>query len=1779
MSKRKVFSIVLLAFAAALMLACAVFFTACGNNETPGGQNTEQGGTIPGGEEDTPGPTPGGSEEPGTDPDDGKDPGTNPGDDDNPETEEPQDIAVTSVSLNKTSLALEIGDGYTLIATVSPSNATDKTITWSSTNSSVASVSGGKVTAKSEGATTITATAHNGKTALCTVTVSEPAPEVIEVTSVSLDKTSLTLEIGESETLTATVLPGNAADKSVTWTSSAQSVATVANGKITAVGSGTATITATAHNGKTASCTVTVIDPYADFSFTLSGNGYTLTGYSGTDTEVTVPAEYRDKAVTIINGSAFYDCSFIKKITLPDTIKEIGSSAFGYCTSLQTIEIPACTRILGSVFIGCTSLREVTLPDGLISIGNNLFTNCNSLKKVTILSGNVARYTFAYCANLSEIVLGENVSSVAQGAFEDCTSLQYLTLPRVDENTSFNEYYFNLKPQTRTISGSGDSNLEPAEVRSYNIGGHVFALPADGTDWYYSKSSTTVGGVRYQYSGKPVSVTSWENMYEATVGVSWKRPKAWSAEFYIQQDNSLTKLTVTDQLISLYDDVFDGCSCEIDIIAKFPVESVSVVGTTELYLDEFSLEDYILRVKHTDGWIEEFPLAEHLSEVDKQQLQQSGSHTITVTYGGQSCEFKVNLNLRTFDDAVLKDKSFGYDGKPKYLQVTGIPDDTEILWENNGQIEIGEYTVTATLKNPYYEDKTLTAHLYIRQAQYKITYVLGKDDAEAPEQNYYNFGEKFALPSPISVAWEFLGWYADADFTEKVTVIPAEEYGDKVFYAKWQSIFEYANGEITGFTEYGRDQYDSGKLTSINIPSKIDGEKIISVGEEAFRDYNRLTNVAIPNSVTSIGVDAFFHCSSMTNIVIPDSVTSIGSSAFGYCNGLTSVMIGNGVENIGINAFQGCSNLTNVYISDLLSWCKISFADFYANPLCVAQNLYLNGELVTDLVVPEGVTSIRNYAFYSYDGLMSVTISNGVTSIGESAFRECNSLTNVTISDSVTSIGDSAFADCSGLTSVTIGNNVISIGGYAFKNCDKLTSVTIESQVTSIGESAFYGCRRLTSLTVPDSVTSIGRDAFNYCNELTSVYITDLSAWCKISFADSYANPLRVAQNLYLNGKLVTDLVIPNGVTSIGDYSFYSYNGLMSATISNGVTSIGESAFSNCSNITSVTISDSVTSIGSSAFYGCMGLTNITIPDSVTSIGSSAFYNCNKLIEVYNQSTLSLAIGSSNNGYIAYYAKHVYTQINEESWTTDMEVGYRFFYDGNEKVGYLIGYYGTDTTLILPVSFTAYDGTEVKEYEIYQYAFYRNNHLTSVTIPDSVMIIGNHAFSGCSELTSVTIGNHVTDIGERAFDACISLTSVYINDLLSWCKISFADFYANPLYYAHNLYLNGELVTDLVIPNGVTSIGDYSFYSYNGLMSATISNGVTSIGESAFRECNSLTNVTISDSVMSIGSSAFYYCGSLMDITIGSSVESIGSSAFNGCSNLASITIPNGVTNIGSYAFSGCSNLMSITIPDSVMSIGERAFNGCEGLRQIYYNAVYIEDLSSNSNVFWGAGSNSNGITVVFGDSVQSIPANLFNVSNSSYCPNITSITIGNNVKNIGERAFMCCSGLKSVIIPDSVTSIETYAFYDCSGLMSVTIGNGVENIGLGAFRDCGSLTSVTIPNSVTCIGYEAFRDCNKLESVIISDSVTSIDEFAFFGCSSLTSIAIPDGVTSIGLATFGDCKSLTSVMFENSNGWWYSLNETATSGTGISSSLLSNPSTAATYLTSTYCRFYWKRG
>ena len=381
-------------------------------------------------------------------------------------------------------------------------------------------------------------------------------------------------------------------------------------------------------------------------------------------------------------------------------------------------------------------------------------------------------------------------------------------------------------------------------------------------------------------------------------------------------------------------------------------------------------------------------------------------------------------------------------------------------------------------------------------------------------------------------------------------------------------------------------------------------------------------------NVTAIGDNAFGACINLTSITIPNSVTTIGSSAFSGCGRLTSITIPNSVYYIGDQAFYRCYSLTAVHISDLSAWCKILFYSDYSNPLYEANNLYLNGDLVTNLVIPGDVTEIKPDAFHNCTGLTSVTIPSSVTTIGESAFSDCDGLTSVTIPSSVTIIGENAFSRCTGLTSITIPNSVTIIGKSAFSGCTGLTSITIPNSVTTIDNNAFYHCTGLTSIVVESGNSFY--DSREGCNAIIRTNTNTLIVGCKST-------------------------IIPNSVTTIGEYAFDGCSGLTNITIPNSVTTIGEYAFDGCSGLTNITIPNSVTTIGDKAFSNCTGLTSITIGESITAIGDKAFQPCDNIIDIHSyisadylfqlKDIFSTTVYENATLHIPFGAKEAYSTI------------------------------------------------------------------------------------------------------------------------------------------------------------------------------------------------------------------------------------------------------------------------------------------------------------------------------------------------------------------------------------------------------------------------------------------------------------------------------------------------------------------------------------------------------
>ena len=538
---------------------------------------------------------------------------------------------------------------------------------------------------------------------------------------------------------------------------------------------------------------------------------------------------------------------------------------------------------------------------------------------------------------------------------------------------------------------------------------------------------------------------------------------------------------------------------------------------------------------------------------------------------------------------------------------------------------------------------------------------------------------------------------------------------------------------------------------------QIDNENIVSADASML-----VGKLILDNSVTSIGENAFYRCDGLVSITIPENVTSIGNNAFAVCLRLVEV-----INKSSLNITKG----HNSY----------GYVGYYALEVHSDDSKIVNKD---------------NYLFYTYDEINYLIIYVGEDTtltlpenynresyeIRKYSFDGYSNLTSVEIPDSVTSIGALAFYQCTGLTNITIGNGVTSIGSDAFSGCDSLTSIAIPDGVTKIDVNTFNSCDSLTSISIPASVTSFGNCSFSGTWNIESVYITDLTKWCSITFADIESNPIRGA-DLYLNGELVTDLVIPDDVTHISSSAFEHCRSFITITIPDHVKSIGD-AFSGCY-AKSINVGNGVTSISDYAFNGCFYLENVTLGNSITNIGARAFYNCKKLV--------------------------------------------------------------------------------------------------SINIPDSVNSIGSLAFNNCN-----------------------TLATVYITDIAKWCNITYPTSDSHPLYHGADLYLNGELLTDLVIPEGVTSINKYAFYNCDDIQSLIIPDSVTSIGRYAFSGCTNIINVTCPAFAMPYIPP---YDIQTVVITSGNTIED---DSFYNASKLTSVTIPASVTSIGQDAFDKCTSLTSI---------------------------------------------------------------------------------------------------------------------------------------------------------------------------------------------------------------------------------------------------------------------------
>lgn len=912
------------------------------------------------------------------------------------------------------------------------------------------------------------------------------------------------------------------------------------------------------------------------------------------------------------------------------------------------------------------------------------------------------------------------------------------------------------------------------------------------------------------------------------------------------------------------------------------------------------------------------------------------------------------------------------------------------------------------------------------------------------------------------------------------------------------------------------------KMTSITLP-----ENLLIIGNSAFAD-SYLKSITIPRSVKRIESSAFYNCKelqsvtleegicrleergcpfrlcdNLTNIYLPSTLEAVPGSFFRDLPNLKSITIPSNVKTIGEQAFNGCKALTTVNLPN-----KLESIGRYAFDNCTSLSLILPASVnkvgesafsrisslkITDynrwmdLVVKERVFGAAYGWSKVYQNGSLVTdyvLPSGTLEIPDLTFYMNKDLLSVTMPSTISRIGIAAFRECTKLVSANMPDGLTMIDERAFYNCNKLTGISFPQKLETIKSSAFSGCSSLTEICFGKGIKSIEQDAFYGCESVSKVDIGDVGNWCNVEFGGKPSgglqagNPLTLSKRIYLNGVELTELTIPSSVTKIKDYVFNNCIYLKKLVIPNGVTSIGDYAFSCCSGLTSIDVPSTIVTLGEGAFYKCSGITTFNLPENLSELSPYLFYQCPNL----------------------------------QSVTT---------HAGINSIG--------------------------------DYAFSGCNKLNSFIIPDGVEIIRKYAFQDCSSLSSINVPSSVKTMSVGAFNGCSGLKALYITDMAAWSCIKYVYQYnqgagtgtamqpqfmaSNPLYYAHNLYLNNQKVTQLVIPTGVTDITPIAFWGLTDVESVIIPSTVKCVGYNAFAGSSIKTIYCFAKKTPEL----YKYKVYLQYNTLEKDDSNIPHQ-FDGTVSLSDARL----------------NLTAIYVPENGLSDyksqwsshSDVIFPMAESMvEQIYFTDSEVRRICVEN---WDTDGDEE-LTI---DEVRAV-TDLNNVfKNNKTIKSFNELQCFTGLKTIKYAEFDGCTGLESIILPEGLEEIGDAPFGNCNALKSIVIPASVTKIGtanIGTYLwnlesikveegntvydsryNCNAIIekasgklivgcqSTVIPNDVTTIAAWAFNTCLE-KPIEIPESVTTIEKNAFLG-NHFKTIVLPSSLTSMTWA-FQDCS------------------------------------------------------
>lgn len=1013
-----------------------------------------------------------------------------------------------------------------------------------------------------------------------------------------------------------------------------------------------------------------------------------------------------------------------------------------------------------------------------------------------------------------------------------------------------------------------------------------------------------------------------------------------------------------------------------------------------------------------------------------------------------------------------------------------------------------------------------------------------------PDQGVYE-GEKVTKPGdPTRGGYSFVAWYKEEGLTTKWEFETDTVTGDMTLYAKWE-FAPATSDEYFSYAPVEGGYMISAKLgqtmpADLVIPSEKDGQDVVGIADNAFENQ-----------------------STIKSVLIPETVLSIGSQAFRNCAALDTVSEAINVEKISGNAFYGTvwdSNLTGgeIYLGKTL--------------YKYAGGMYTD----TEITVKDGTVGIAGNAFNGMEKLVKITLPEGVQNIGEYAFGgnpKGTGLTEISLPASLSEIGANAFRNSENLAKITIGKNVVYIGDNAFAGCS-VTELDFAAQNAQFGaQGPFRGNTAAAEVTFDSGITTFPAKLFDSWTGLKNVSLGGVT--------DLPDNAFDGFENL--------ETVSLENIETIGNYALRG-TGIVQLTIPAGIVKIGNGAFANCKSLTTVNynaLDAEAPNSSNLAFAGCDKLTTINVGEEAAvpdymfyNVASATAADIAKASKIGASAFAGTSLAVLDTGAVTEIAKNAFadTDLTKITIGAALEnIGYNAFAN-NDSLAELVWnatsaetiYEQSSASLVRAIfngcgklaTVTVGDNVE----SLPDYFLPDNTLIKKIELPDGILAVGDSAFNGCTSLAQITNADDLKTIGQDAFtdtpwftaylkqDGLIYLGSilyVYNGDMPADTQITVKE---GTTAIANGAFNKQSNLTSVVLPNGLTSIGDRAFAgtsltqvtipasvtdigseAFNDakkLASVTFNEGLKTIGDSAFDGCSLLNTVALPNSLTKLGKSAFLYAGrdaATADgtLTIGGGLTEIPERAFMGMSKTGgAVAIPSGIVSIGTYAFYN-TGFSSVSIPDGVTTIGASAFASTKQLK-----AVTLPGSVSTlgNNVFQSSGIASATLNGTF----TKIPESTF-----SGCDALTEITWQKTITEIGEKAFQSADALDEIDLT-GIVHIGAYAFNPDSsnvsnGVSKVTFWEGLLTIGDFAFADAPITGELVLPSTLTTIGSQAFKGCKKITKVNIPGSVETFSSSAFRECSALQEVTISDGVKTIPSGAFMSCTKLTEIKVPSS--------------------------------------------